>query len=1359
MSRFGWAFVNDVIIGTGSAGTGSSVDGPTHAVVVRDGGIVSGATNFNFNNAAGIGQLTGSLYITNNLTITGNLYTGPTSTTTLIATTYVSASSITGTLRSNTGNKFGSLVGDIHQFTGSIAAGIVSGTTAQFSTVTGSTVTSSVLYANTATIPTLASTNITNSNNIATSVLNVTGATNSIISGRNINSLGSVAASSIFTSLPDPIKPDNNTVIYIKPDGSRAYFHDDLNNQLLYASLTTPWDISTLQTTFNLAGANVPTSSGTALGLTFKPDGTKGYILLDNKEVWQADVTVPWNFDSANWGATKKVTLSGSAGALGQQRSLIFSENGEYLFTCSGSSIIRYVLPTPWEVGTIVHTSYTTASAGLSLTTAKDISLTNDGKSLILIDSSNVLYDFELGSSYDLTTIIQKGNVSLDSITTATYPIAPNSSMFLKPDQTKIYFYSLNGPNGRLISLSMTSSQVDLVGGIHITGDAKITQNINVYGDATFEDLSGSNAQFRVLSGSLVNLTTVTGSSISSSIGQFTQLTASSADINGGTIDATSIGASSQSTGRFTSLSASSTLDVAGATTIAGNLTVNGGKTSVQTFSASAGLSGNIGQFGILTSSATLLTGATSVGGNLVPNANNAYDLGSSGNRWRDIYVSSSINVPNISAVNITASNVMRTTGSNAYIVVGTGSTNTIIEIAHTGANDRGIRFMSGSTEKWFAGANQADNYVVRYVPTSPVNVITFNSSSQNVTLSWPLSGTVITASSVQINGGAINGTINGSIGTGTPSLGKFTEVSASIGISASNAQFAYVISDLTPFPSNTYRIGQSGNSWASINAGQITGSTGVSGAAGQFGNLNASIARIADVNISGNYLYTDTPDISSYSYSSLSGTITTDTTLTGIYFKHDGSTLYTMGDNLNKISLQLLTNKWDISSFEILSSSSPTLSSKAYSGLFVSPDGYNFYTQNTTDDLLHQYTSSARDDVTSINVTPKNTFALESVLGTAVGLIFKPDGTKLIYSDFTSGRIYQRTLTTPWEINTLSATSTNYLVGASQLRGVTISSDGRKLYATIDTSSPNEIKEYYMTTPWDVTTLTPSGFSLNVASQTTAPQYVYMSPNNQYIFVSDTAEKIYQYSTNDIKTIDLNANTNIAGELNVNFVNINEGLNISDKISISTKPIYKRGLEDGFATLIYENVIVFSNDETTSDLSGLIFDNYFKTGSINYGGFIGTSNEDIRIDRINPGGGINNGSIAIKSDGIVLDARNTTSESITFTGSIYYSGVRKVISTSTKSLTTEDYFVIISGSTAFNFGIPNANLHTGRQIIFRNETGVGCSLSSSDGSAIFKTGTGGTGAITTVPFSGTAGQTSITLISDGTFWHKISGT
>jgi fibronectin-binding autotransporter adhesin len=67
------------------------------------------------------------------------------------------------------------------------------------------------------------------------------------------------------------------------------------------------------------------------------------------------------------------------------------------------------------------------------------------------------------------------------------------------------------------------------------------------------------------------------------------QITGSLFAITGGTINNTTIGATTQSTGKFTSLSASSTLDVVGVT-------------KVTTLSASTGVSSSVGQFGTLSS-------------------------------------------------------------------------------------------------------------------------------------------------------------------------------------------------------------------------------------------------------------------------------------------------------------------------------------------------------------------------------------------------------------------------------------------------------------------------------------------------------------------------------------------------------------------------------------------------------------------------------------------------------------------------------------------------------------------------------------------------------------------------------------
>ena len=610
MSRFGWAFVNDVIIGTGSAGTGSAVDGPAHAVVVRDSGIVSGATNFIFNNSTGFGQLTGSLGITNNLSVTGNLNSGPFTTTTINATTNINSPSLTGSLRSDTGNKFGSSAGDVHQFTGSIriAGSFISGSEARFGLVTGSVVTGSTLLYGNATINTANITTINSTTN-TTNVLYVTGASNSIISGKDITGLANRETSGIVNPGSGQ-SIDNSTTFYIKPDGSKLYVHDTTGAEIITCTLSTPWDISTL-TIDSTVLTNQPVASAVATGFTFKPDGRNAYILTSgptNQELFQANLSIPWNLNaSTTWTSVKILTGGGS---ITGQQGISISEDGRYLFTCSGSttnsSILRYTMSTPWSGSTISHTSPISSSITIVGSGVKDIAVSNDGKSILILDNSNYLHDFELSAPYDLTLVTKKSSISLNPLTT---PHSVVNAMFLKPDQTKIYFDSVNTTK-HFISLTMSSSQVDLVGGIHITGDAKITQNINVYGDATFEDLSGSNAEFRILS-------------------------ASSVDINGGTIDGTTIGVTSATTGKFTELTASTHLSAS------------------QIF---------------------LGIGGMTASSNIIPFADNTYEIGSSTNKWKAVYVNGSVTGDSLSATSLTASQFQYNGATAAQVLIATAS-------------------------------------------------------------------------------------------------------------------------------------------------------------------------------------------------------------------------------------------------------------------------------------------------------------------------------------------------------------------------------------------------------------------------------------------------------------------------------------------------------------------------------------------------------------------------------------------------------------------------------------------------------------------------------------------------------------
>ena len=128
-------------------------------------------------------------------------------------------------------------------------------------------------------------------------------------------------------------------------------------------------------------------------------------------------------------------------------------------------------------------------------------------------------------------------------------------------------------------------------------------------------------------------------------------------DINGGAIDGVAIGASSESSGKFTSL------DASGNTTITGNATVNGNTTL-----------GN--------ASSDTITATGRIASDLTPSTDNARDLGTADNSWKDLHVQGPATLGTATITNLNVGG-----GSGLSGIPITGSTGSFTTLAVTSAD------------------------------------------------------------------------------------------------------------------------------------------------------------------------------------------------------------------------------------------------------------------------------------------------------------------------------------------------------------------------------------------------------------------------------------------------------------------------------------------------------------------------------------------------------------------------------------------------------------------------------------------------------------------------------------------------
>jgi hypothetical protein len=320
--------------------------------------------------------------------------------------------------------------------------------------------------------------------------------------------------------------------------------------------------------------------------------------------------------------------------------------------------------------------------------------------------------------------------------------------------------------------------------------------------------------------------------------------TVTTADINGGTIDGTNIGASTQGTGQFTTLSASSNLQVGtsvtasngvlvnagGVIVTAGGLAVNGGNLSVSPGNLTVGgitnLNGNIflGDGG-----ADTISFNGQVSSSIFPSVTSTFSLGSAANLWNNVRgVTLSASNQIFAGTSITAQTLTASVGATLGAAV-------VTTITGSGA----ATFASLTVDSVDINGGAIDGTTIGATAQSSVKATTLSASS-NLQV-----GTSITASSgILVNAGGLT------VSAGDSSLQKLTvngdlivlgtTFSASVG-SLLIEDAAIVIGDGSTAFGTGYGInfGSGSNQWATL----LTAQDNIDGLAGNENILSSSLA------------------------------------------------------------------------------------------------------------------------------------------------------------------------------------------------------------------------------------------------------------------------------------------------------------------------------------------------------------------------------------------------------------------------------------------------------------------------------------------------------------------------------------
>ena len=264
-------------------------------------------------------------------------------------------------------------------------------------------------------------------------------------------------------------------------------------------------------------------------------------------------------------------------------------------------------------------------------------------------------------------------------------------------------------------------------------------------------------------------------------------------------------------------------------------------------------------------------------------------------------------------------------------------------------------------------------------------------------------------------------------------------------------------------------------------------------------------------------YNWGDDGDASFYSWNKISGT---NYLLSNLLFNNTGTQLYYPNNASipDSIYVHTLSTPWDVTSNNyptttyIFDVTGECPSTNNMGGIWFKPDGSKLFccggVYTGTETKLWAYDLSTPFDLSTatFNSEESNALATPSDVDGRTGIFIDPTGKYLYFESMKNSiqYIHRRELATAWDISTIpqedhyTNTSTNKVFAPGiqsdgswddQMRGnIWITPDGGKWYGGFwdweHSGSANVIYEFGVSTPWDFSTSTATGQSINIRTQ-----------------------------------------------------------------------------------------------------------------------------------------------------------------------------------------------------------------------------------------------------------------------------------
>jgi len=236
----------------------------------------------------------------------------------------------------------------------------------------------------------------------------------------------------------------------------------------------------------------------------------------------------------------------------------------------------------------------------------------------------------------------------------------------------------------------------------------------------------------------------------------------------------------------------------------------------------------------------------------------------------------------------------------------------------------------------------------------------------------------------------------------------------------------------------------------------------------------------------------------------------------TAAHFNSDGTKIFVLDDNTNDLFQYSLSTAYDVSTgsydsvnFDVGSQDGTPV------GFVFNSDGTKLYMIGSSTDAVYQYSLSSAFDLSTISYDSVS-FSVSSQETEPNGIVFNNDGSSMYIVGYTNDTIYQYTLSTPYNLSTASYASKSFSVTSQETapQGLAFNSDGTKVFVV--GYGTDNVFQYSLSTAYDISTASYDSVSFSVASENTGPRDIVFNSDGSKMYIpgSNSQYRVYQYTT-----------------------------------------------------------------------------------------------------------------------------------------------------------------------------------------------------------------------------------------------------